>query len=227
MFDFGQYLDPVEKGFGNVMSDPRMAGALLSMAGQFAQPLQFGQNPVAGLFSGLGAGGESIRTQDAAKEKQQELESKQSLRESQANTAEARLGTASARNDTSSARLALQQQEADAKNTRNQMQNMLRIQGLHQREVKRVQDLNKNAIYDPKAVTQPVPTLQEFLKANPHLLVAAPMMGTPDTADSGSGAPAPSEGAPTATPGQSRSPGWYGTPKGRLYWNGSAWTDSP
>jgi hypothetical protein len=152
--NFGQYLDPitgaVNEGFGNIMSDPRMAGALLSAAGQLAQPVQFGQSPVGALFQGLGAGGESVRAQDTAAEKTKELDSKQALRESQANTAEARLGTASARNDTSAARLQLMQKEQDNKNERNVLGNRIRFSQLYQKEVARVQKQNADPLATQK-----------------------------------------------------------------------------
>jgi hypothetical protein len=232
-FNFGQYLDPitgaVNEGFGNIMSDPRMAGALLSAAGQLAQPVQFGQSPVGALFQGLGAGGESVRAQDTAAEKTKELDSKQALRESQAGAAEARSGAAASRVDTASARLGIQQKEQELRDVRSKMQGGLRLQALYQKEKSDVQARNAKAASNPLVTgfqPEPVPTWPEFLQKNSTMARMTGLLGdeTPAAAPDETVSTAPNEGLPQAIPGQSNRPaGYYSTPKGRAYWNGSGW----
>lgn len=223
---------PGQDTWSQAFQDPRMLSAMLSIGGALAQPPAFGQSGFGHLMSGLGAGAESARTIEKLNQTQAEQDSKAQLRESQANTAAERSGAAASRVDTASARLALQEQGMKHMDERNRLGNIMRFQRSYQDHVKQIQKENQNAALLNQPL-KPVPTFQEFAATNPQISgilgLRQPDIAAADSGDIGTQPPAPSEGAPPAPRDpKARSPGWYATPnKGRLYWTGSIWRDTP
>lgn len=187
-FDIGQLLDPVT----GALQNPELQSALLSQAGALAQPMQFGQSGFGHLMSSIGAGGESVRTSEALKLKQQEGDSKAQLRESQADAAAARAGTAGANLNTAAARLELQKQGMAGLNERNRIGNVLRFQRLYQDEVKAIRKANENAAYTG-AAQQPIPTIDEWTAKNPKV---GGMLGLTPTDISGATTTSPNDAIP-------------------------------
>lgn len=159
---------PGQDTWAAMFADPRAQAAILSIAGGLAQPPQFGQTGFGHFMSSVGAGGESVRQNEALDLKQQEADSKAILRESQAALAGAKAETSGARSDTSAARLELQRQANEDKNTRNSLGNVIRFQRMYQDHVKALQTANqKAALLGQPAV--PVPSFNEWSAKSPQL----------------------------------------------------------
>lgn len=197
---------PLKQSWDQFLGDPKGQAALLSFAAQALQPRQFGQTAAGSLGESLAKGGEAIRGIDTQEEKSKELQSKQDLREAQSNVAAARADTATTRSDLAGTRLAFQQQEGQRKQEMGQTQNILAAQRQYQMEKKAIEDRNAKGQRDAGLLNTPftptpVPTIQQWIAARPHL--HGIFAGSPSLADTGqgSGGTTPPVGA---TPPQSQ-----------------------
>lgn len=229
---------PGQDTWGQLMQDPRGPAALLSIAGALAQPPQFGQSGFGHLFSALGSGGESVRTNEALDTKAQEAASKTDLRtsqallaESKANEAGSKAGQAGANATIQQQRLELQKQANDDKNSRNTLGNIIRFQKMYQDHVKGLQTLNsRNALLGNPAV--PVPSFKDWAAQSPQISAtlgltgqdvgAADSGGTPGVDETLGGVPI-SASTPQADPNEGRTATGPGGKK-MIYRNGK-WQD--
>lgn len=211
------------------LDDPKLRSALLSTGIALMQPPSFGDTFPSQLGRAVGAGGESVRTQEAADIKQQEADSKAALREAQAGAAGARADTAGARADTATQRLALEREKMNALNDRNTLGNRVRLSNLYQQYVR---DTNKDNVAIAKQNADPLrprgsePTplktidpIEDWVAKNPSLRSSGliPQQSVDAGMGEGSAMDAPQDPA-------QRKPGLsYNTPQGVLKWTGSGW----
>lgn len=236
MAGLGDFLNPIlpgEQTFAGLqqtLGDPRIQAALMSVGGALGQPMPYGQTSMGHLLQAVGAGGESVRANEALDLKQREqdvkeseAESRSGLRESQATLAESRANVAGARSDTAAESLKLRGLELDAKNERNRLGNRIRFQNAYLAEKKQYEaNFSKDPMNIGKTPT-PFPPFEQWMQKYKGI---ATSLGF-DTSDVPGEEPAGAEqpGAPpVASRGQSdRKPGNYTTPKGVLYWDGAKW----
>lgn len=238
----GDWLNPVlpdaTSAIPAALGDPRLQAALISAGGALAQPMQFGQSPFAHLLSSIGAGGESVRTNEALDLKQQEAErrgseaeSKAALRESQGLLAESRAATAGERAAGAEGRLEVARGREERLRLQNRTSSIIKAQQLHQRAIAPLQKQNEmQALLGKPGV--PVPSFRDWIRQNPGVLatlgVTAEDLGYPaeDMTDVGGGdTGAPQSNVPPDAPrdASKRPPGMYTTPKGPMYWSGTGW----
>lgn len=212
--------------------NPKMAGAMLSMAGALAQPAQFGQTGFGHVMGALGAGGESVRMNEKLDLAQQEAESKGELRAAQGDAAQARAAVAETRAGAATDRLGMEQFKQGEITKRNLLGR--RIQFLTQLDRTRlaVEKANANAeiMRQPKA---PIPQMTDpqYRKTAIELGLideeGNPLSGTHE-APGGATPPSAVGATPktyaTAPEKSARVVGQtYQTPKGPLTWTGSGW----
>lgn len=214
--------------------DPRMSGAILSMAGALAQPMQFGQTGFGHAMSALGAGGESVRTNEKLDLAQQEAESKGELRAAQGDAAQARAATAETRANAATDRLGMEQYKQGEISKRNLLGR--RIQFLTQLDRTRlaVEKANANAdlMRQPK---QPVPSMTDpqYRKTAIELGLideeGNPLSGASEAGTSAATPPSAAAATPPSYPTAPSDPKariagtTYQTPKGPLTWTGTGW----
>lgn len=258
MADFGQFFDPqalasavtpnvdeLKTRWATYLNDPTTQAAMLSTAGQLAQPMQWGQSGFGHLMSAIGQGGASVqkseelrRQEEGLDIKREEAESKAGLREAQAGAAEARAAATGERANSASTRLQLEEMRQSGAQERSRLGGVIQINRLYNDYIKGVQRQNA----DPLNRT-PVPVLsqEEWLATRPEL--QAIMLGGSPTppAPGGAGRPAqtPASGSPPAPPAQPARPPLaagqqpppaaqrpdglvWDSPRGRVRWDANA-----
>jgi hypothetical protein len=258
MADFGQFFDPQAAGaavapngvedlknrWSTFLNDPTTQAAMLSTAGQLAQPMQWGQSGFGHLMSAIGQGGESVRKTDELRRKEEELdikredaESKAGLREAQATSAEARAAAAGERASGASTRLQLEEMRQEGARERHRLGGVIQINRLYNDYIRGVQRTNADPL---NRTPVPVLTQEEWLQTRPELqaimLGGSPSPSAPGGAGSPPGRPAsgsppaPTGGTPPATapqgppppPAQRQDGMIYPHPQhGRLRWDAS------
>lgn len=214
--------------------NPKMAGAILSMAGAMAQPAQFGQTGFGHIMGALGAGGESVRMNEKLDLAQQEAESKGELRAAQGDAAQARAATAETRAGAATDRLGMEQFKQGEISKRNLLGR--RIQFLTQLDRTRlaVEKANANAdlMRQPK---QPVPSMTDpqyrktaielgLIDEDGNPLSGAHEAGAPGATPPSAAATTPKTYATAPTDPKQRTIGQtYQTPKGPMDWTGTGW----
>lgn len=224
----GNTFDDLSRQWNSFLSDPRGRGALLSAGLTMMQPKGFGQTGSGQIAQGIGAAGESVRTNEAADLKQQEASSKDELRAAQASAAGARSEASSARNDTSAARLALQQEDLKRKQEQVLTLAKIRLTNMYEQYQKGVQQRNEANSFLPKAQQKPreeIVDKETWIRQNP-LLKNLGLLPEGEGGDTGAPATPAASTAPEAPidPTQRVPNTVYKTPKGELKWTGTGWT---
>lgn len=213
--------------------NPKMAGAILSMAGAMAQPQQFGQTGFGHIMGALGAGGDSVRMNEKLDLAQQEADSKGELRAAQGDAAQARAATAETRATAATDRLGMEQFKQGEISKRNLLGR--RIQFLTQLDRTRLEVEKANAKADLlRQEKKPVPQMTDpqYRKTAIELGLidedGNPLSGS-HTAEPGATPPSATattpQTYPTAPPDKNaRTVGQtYQTPKGPMTWTGTGW----
>ena len=213
----------LQQQWQSFLADPRGRGALLSAGLALLQPPSFGDTAASQIGRAVGAGGESVTTNEALDIKQQEANSKDLLRTAQADRA-----TALASNTGNSANIALQRLELaktaeGGKTERNLLANRVRLANMYQSYLK---DAQKNAVLNP---TTPILSMQDWIGTQPEAI-----RGLLSTDQTGASAFTPSPGAgggvgatievAPADPKQRKAGQQYKTPNGETHtWTGTGW----
>ena len=224
-------------------ADPRAQGALLQFGLQMMQPVGVGQNGLGHFAQAVGASGEQLGRAEAIDfarrdqdRKDEDVDTKGILRSAQAETSESRAKAAEANANTAAIRAAalndrnrLQQEALEARQRMNRTTNLVRAQGIYNRELQKIMERNTNQLRDKNAPLEVVPSFQEWVSKNPSLAVQLGIGadgGTPGgSAGGNSGAPAGEVAAPEAPrePAKRSVGTIYITPRGPLRWKGNGW----
>lgn len=211
---------PGQDTWASMFADPRLQGALLSIGGALAQPPQFGQTGFGHLLGSLGAGGESVRTQEALDTKQQEADSKAGLRESQAQLAESRARTAGAGSETQAAKLEFQREKLTSQEQRNLTNARLKHSLGYAAYVAKQQKDNQTSSMMGRPI-QPLLTPTEYNAKFPEL-AAALGLKTGDVQNGPEGdTGAPDSTSPVADPNEGRTATGPGGKK--MIYRGGQW----
>lgn len=152
----------------SIMQDPKALNALLAF-GTHAMVPQWG-GPAVQFAQGIGGAGEAATAQEAAGQKQQEIESKAGLREAQAGAAEARANTASTR-------ASLTGQIEEGKRDRALTANKVRLTNMYTNYIRTLDQRNKAIEAGNNNPLRPVGTpptpperampMEEWINSNP------------------------------------------------------------
>lgn len=170
----GMY-DKIRGEWGAFLSDPKGRAAMMSAGLALMQPPSFGDNAISQFGRAIGSAGSSAQLMDAQDLKRQELESKDAMREAQAQArlmtagaAESRAEAAGARLGTAGANLELRKQALENAQNRSQLNSRLRLSGMYQNEVARINKENANAklLGQPE---KPILPFKDWVAGNPAL----------------------------------------------------------
>jgi hypothetical protein len=197
--------DKIRGEWGAFLSDPKGRAAMMSAGLALMQPPSFGDNALSQFGRAIGSAGSSAQLAEQQDLKRSELESKDAMREAQAqarlmtaDAAQQRAEAAGARLGTAGAQLELRKQALENAQSRSQLSSRLRLSGMYQNEVARINKENANAklLGQPE---KPILPFRDWVTANPALRSlglldegaggAAPedVVDTPPTADTTSG----------------------------------------
>lgn len=240
-------VDELKTRWATYLNDPTTQAAMLSTAGQLAQPMQWGQSSFGHLMSAIGQGGESVRKSEELQRKEQELalkegeaESKAGLREAQATAAEARAAAAGERASSADTRLQLQNMRMEGQRLQDRTRMLMGAQREYLRYREKVEERNNDPLRPRGQTPERALSWEEWLSQNPGYAGGLSGGSPSPSAPGGAGStpvPPPASGsppAPSSTPaplaaGQQPPPAAqrpnglvWDSPRGRVRWDASA-----